>query len=39
MPDAAGVLRHTLEEEKRTVELLNQLAEGDINRNAVMAAE
>jgi len=39
MQDAAGVLRQTLEEEKKTDELLNQLAEGGVNQNAMMAAE
>ncbi len=39
MPDAASVLRQTLDEEKRTDELLNQLAEGTINRMALQAAE
>lgn len=39
MQDAAQVLRQTLEEEKKTDELLNQLAEGGVNQNAVMAAE
>lgn len=35
--DAVNVLTQTLEEEKRTDELLNQLAEGQINQMAVAA--
>lgn len=37
MQDAVNVLTQTLEEEKRTDELLNQLAEGQINEMAVAA--
>ena len=37
MQDAVNVLTQTLEEEKRTDELLNQLAEGQINQMAVAA--
>lgn len=39
MQDAVTVLRQTLEEEKKTDALLNQIAEGGVNQNAVMAAE
>lgn len=39
MKDAVSVLRQTLEEEKKTDALLNQIAEGGVNQNAVMAAE
>lgn len=38
MEDAANILAQTLEEEKKTDELLNQLAESEINQTA-MAAE
>lgn len=37
MQDAVNVLTQTLQEEKRTDELLNQLAEGEINQMAVAA--
>ena len=37
MQDAVNILTQTLEEEKRTDELLNQLAEGQINEMAVAA--
>lgn len=37
MQDAVNVLTQTLQEEKRTDELLNQLAEGQINQMAVAA--
>ncbi|ESW62605.1 MAG: hypothetical protein Q27BPR15_00235 [Rhodobacter sp. CACIA14H1] len=37
MQDAVNVLTQTLDEEKRTDELLNQLAEGQINEMAVAA--
>lgn len=37
MEDAVNVLSQTLEEEKKTDELLNQLAEGEINQNAIAA--
>lgn len=37
MQDAVNLLTQTLEEEKRTDELLNQLAEGEINQMAVAA--
>lgn len=39
MKDVAAVLRQTLDDEKRTDELLNQLAEGGVNQSAMMAAE
>lgn len=39
MKDAVQVLRKTLEEEKQTDALLNQLAEGGVNQTAMMAAE
>lgn len=39
MKDAVQVLRMTLEEEKQTDALLNQLAEGGVNQTAMMAAE
>jgi ferritin-like metal-binding protein YciE len=37
MQDAVNVLTQTLEEEKQTDEILNQLAEGEINRTAIAA--
>ena len=37
MQDAVNILTQTLDEEKRTDELLNQLAEGQINQMAVAA--
>lgn len=37
MEDAVTVLSQTLEEEKKTDETLNQLAEGEINQSAIAA--
>jgi ferritin-like metal-binding protein YciE len=37
MQDAVNVLTQTLEEEKRTDEVLNQLAESEINWMAIAA--
>ncbi|MEY4983084.1 MAG: hypothetical protein RIR62_1350 [Pseudomonadota bacterium] len=37
MDEAAGILAQTLEEEKHTDEVLNQLAESEINQTAIAA--